>query len=77
MARPVVQLGYYPGKKTLLLGEWGVARLAETPQDVPEMVRQSFYEPMPKEMQLRIDQMFPNERAAPKIAAAIKAIVSS
>jgi hypothetical protein len=76
MGRPVIQIGYHRGQRNLLLGEWGVARLAETPEQLPEMVRRAFQEGVPREMQLRIDAMFSNERAAPKIAAAIARIIS-
>ena len=39
------------------------------------MIRQSFYEKIPGKMQLRIDEMFPNEKAAPKIADTIHKIL--
>jgi len=77
MERPVLQLGYYPGKKTLLLAEWGVARLAEMPAQLPDMVAQTLHEPIPTHMQTRINEMFPNERAAPKVAEAINQILHS
>ena len=63
------------GNKNSLLGQWGVARLAKSPEDLPEMIRQSFYEKIPGKMQLRIDEMFPNEKAAPKIADTIHKIL--
>ena len=75
MKCPVIQLDYYLGNKNSLLGQWGVARLAKSPEDLPEMIRQSFYEKIPGKMQLRIDEMFPNEKAAPKIADTIHKIL--
>ena len=76
MRRPVIQLKYYPGVRNMFLGEWGFARLAETPQDLPELVRQSFYHTGGLEVEERVAKEFPQERAAPKIAGAIRRIVS-
>ncbi|MDE3017089.1 MAG: hypothetical protein KGI29_09270 [Pseudomonadota bacterium] len=73
--RPVIQLGYYPGEFNMRLGDWGVARWAETPERLPEAVRQSFSGNMPEDMQARIAAMFPQEKAAPKIAKAIDDIL--
>ena len=75
MQRPVIQLGYYPGKNALPLGEWNVARLVKTRADLPDAVRQTLHHENDATIQSRINALLPNERAAPKIAEAIRSIV--
>jgi hypothetical protein len=75
VGRPVIQMDYFPALNTILLGEWGVAHWLKTPDRMVETVRQCFYEPSPDYMEARTNQLFPEGKSAPKVAAAIQSIL--
>ena len=76
VGRPVVQLTYYLGIHTLLLTDWGVAWAADSPEALADIFTKCFYGEYTDAMKANVQAMFPQERAAPKIAAAINAILS-
>ena len=76
VGRPVIQLDYYDDVKTVLLGEWGIARMVKTPAELSETLHECFVDPIPPALQMRIDQFFPQGPAAPKVVDAILTIVS-
>jgi len=76
MQRPVLQLNYYDANALLPLGEWGLARLVEQPQDLPDALRETLNDTrMTEHLLSRATELFPQERAAPKIAGHIKQIL--
>jgi hypothetical protein len=78
MQRRVVQLKYLPGKSDLPLGQWGVAWQAEKPGEVADCVRKAFEnDEEAVQMQARAARIYPQEKAAPKIAAHIRRIVGA
>ena len=77
MQRPVIQLNYHGSVDGLPLGHLGLARLVNTPEDLREAVRDTLTaHSMNRHLGLQAAQLFPQEKAAPKIAAHIKHIVA-
>jgi len=76
MQRPVIQLNYYPGTFNMHLGEWGLARTAATPADLPKVICETFDHNQSSDVEMRVAKEFPQERAAPKVADAIRKILS-
>jgi len=76
MRRRVVQLKYLPGKSGLPLDEWKMAWIAKSPDEVSECIHDALTDDAEWErMKGRIEEMLPQEKAAPKIAAHIERIL--
>ncbi len=77
MRRRVVMLKYYNAMHDLPLGEWGVAWLAQNPEAFAACVGEALHDDAAsmKKQQLA-DELLPQERAAPKVAALIGGILA-
>ena len=77
MRRPVLQLKYECGRTALPLAEWGLAHEVSHPDDLPKAVRDVFAGGVDVDQVLmRSAEIFPQERAAPKIAGHVRRIVA-
>jgi hypothetical protein len=77
MRRPVLQLNFECGRTALPLAELGLAHEVRHPDDLPKAVRDAFAGDVDVgRVLMRSAEIFPQERAAPKIAGHIRRIVA-
>lgn len=76
MQRPVLQLNYYDGNKLLPLGDWGIAEMIATADELNAAVARVLYDPETiNRLLARSAAFFVQEKAAPKIAGHIQNIL--
>ncbi|NBO18164.1 MAG: hypothetical protein EBV03_02870 [Proteobacteria bacterium] len=77
MQRPVIQLRYHPGRSDMPLGEWGLALTARSRAELPARLREALTEDeAAKGRMTRVAQLLPQEKAGPKVARCIEAILA-
>lgn len=78
MRRKVVQLKYLPGRSVIPLDDMKVAWIATTPDEVSKRIHDALTDDAEwRRMNDRIEEMLPQQKAAPQIAAHIGRIVAS
>lgn len=76
MQRPVIQLRYHPGRSDMPLGEWGLALMAKSREELPQRLREALAEDdAAKTRMAQVAQRLPQEKAGPKVARCIEAIL--